>query len=240
MASLAEDERARISILIDHESEKDSHFKQLLSHLLELIGQRELWDALGKNNLLQNIGKLNTIRQAISKGMLLIQSDDAELARNLRRNFDAAMKDIKIDVNWKVNVTTEEWLEEPVIKQRIAKESRQAALNNLEEIKLDKFVGEDLIRAKEEIQRMKNKLGNETMEYQEILSRNEKIKRMQDAFNKGKFIEWGDEIPDDAYFSTSQTPQLIDEYNSTTFSIPRAEALSEDKFPNLSTAQREE
>ena len=69
-AEMAIEQRKEIGTLVDKAGEKDRNFKLLISSLLELISQRDLWDVLLKSDLKQNIQKLRNVKIAITKGII--------------------------------------------------------------------------------------------------------------------------------------------------------------------------
>ena len=64
-------QRMRIGEMIDKERNKDKHFKDLMSVLLDLVSTKEIWTSLENDNLLHNLSKLRMVKEAISKSKSL-------------------------------------------------------------------------------------------------------------------------------------------------------------------------
>ena len=226
IAQLHENQQNQIIKMIEQESERDETTKMVLSTMLDLIANDNLWKSIQEDSLIENVSKLELMRVAVEKGMQIIASRDTSLAQEMKSNFEKAMNEIKPEIGWDDGKSVEEWIEEPAVRRKIIKDLRDKALNDIKMINTTGLNEEELRETKAEMQRIKDKIKNDNAELKDLIAGNNNIEEMKQKVTKriqenvNKAIQAGI----DARIK-QENITIQGQYEITETSVPRAAAL---------------
>ena len=130
-ARIHENQQVQIIKMIEQESERDETTKMVLTTMLDLIANDNLWKNIQDDSLIENVSKLDLMRVAVEKGMQIIASRNTSLAQEMKDKFEEAMEGIKLDIGWNDGQSVDEWIEEPAVKRKIIKDLRDKAQNTI-------------------------------------------------------------------------------------------------------------
>ena len=229
IAKLHENQQIQIIKMIEQESERDETTKMVLSTMLDLIANDNLWKNIQNDSLIENVSKLDLMRVAVEKGMQIIAARNTSLAQEMKDNFDEAMKEIKPEIGWNDGQSVEEWIQEPAVKRKIIKDLRDKALNEIKMINTTGLNEDELRETKLEIQLIKDKIFNDNAEMKDIIAGNNNIEKMKLEVtrkiqeNVDKAIQAGIDAK-----INQENITLYGQYEITETDIPRAAALIDD------------
>ena len=179
IGQLHENQQIQIIKMIEQESERDETTKMVLSTMLDLIANDNLWKSIQNDSLIENISKLDLMRVAVEKGMQIIAARNTSLAQEMKEKFEETMEEIKLDIGWSDGQSVEEWIEEPAVKRKIIKDLREKALNEIKMINTTGLNDEELRDTKAEIQKIKEKITNDSAEMKDLITSNNNIEKMK-------------------------------------------------------------
>lgn len=231
IAKMQDNQQELIIKMIEQESERDETTKMVITSMMDLISQDDLWGSIQKDNLLENVSKLDLMRVAIEKGIQIIAARNTSLAQEMKDNFESAMDEIKLDIGWSDGQSVQEWISEPAVKRKMIKDLREKALLELKNINTVGLNDEELAEAKAEVMELRKRVNNSGAEMKELIEGNNRIgqmkvdiaRKIQENVNRAIKV-----VP------TRKNITITDSYNIENFDIPRPAAL----FSNVNSTIR--
>ena len=185
IAKLHDNQQKLIIKMIEQESERDDTTKMVITSMMDLISQDNLWGSIQNDNLLENVSKLDLMRVAIEKGIQIIAARNTSLAQEMKDNFEEAMDEIKLDIGWSDGQSVQEWIDEPAVQRKIIKDLRDKALEELKNINTVGLDGDELAEAKNEVAELKRRINDSGIKMKELIEGNHRIGQMKaDIANK--------------------------------------------------------
>jgi hypothetical protein len=149
----------------------------------------------------------------------------------MKKNFDAAMDEIKIDIDWNDGQSLEEWKEEPLVQYKLIRDIRKKALENIRQIKLDGLVDTELEESRKELEKLEKEVRNNGIELNDLINSNkniEEIKTRVELKIKNN-VDKAAEIGSAHAQATRNTTSMTIGNKTTSSDFPRPAALSKVK-----------
>ena len=181
IAKLDNEQKNQIVEIID---KQDETTRMLIASVLNLISQKNLWESLTNDTLSDNIGRLNLVRRAINESMKFIQFENSTLAHSLEANFESKLEELKESINWKDGQSLNDWIQEPLVRQKIVRDLRRKALLEIEEINLDAVDGIILEEAQLKINNLRREVNNHNAKIEELMKNKIEIEEMRKEFDQ--------------------------------------------------------
>ena len=181
IAELEEEQRLEINEIVDKQNES---VRLLITALLELVSQDDIWQKLNNDTLSENLEKLRMVRYAMDESLKMIRSENSTLAMNLQHSFETKLDELKEQINWKDDQSMEQWVEEPKVKSKMMRDLRNKALSKINEIKLDGLDAEELEKAQIRLEELKIELNNQDLELMDMMNKKIEVDQLQKKYEK--------------------------------------------------------
>ena len=181
IAELKDEQRLEINEILEKQSETS---RLLVTALLELVGQEDIWKELNNDTLSENLEKLRMVRLAMDESLKMIHSEDTALALNLQHSFEVKLNELKSKINWKEDQSMEQWVEEPKVKSKMMRDLRNNALEQLKEIRLNGLDAEELEKAQARLEQLKIDLNNQDLELLDMMNKKVEIDQLQKKYEE--------------------------------------------------------
>ena len=158
------------------------------------------------------------VRFAINESLKLIESDNATLAMDLQHNFENKFEELRKEINWKNNQTITQWVQEPIVKQKMTRDLRNKALDKIKEIPLDGLNKQELDEITIKLKTLEEEIKNQDIKLGDLMKKRI-VKLKQAEFNKT--------VDESKYLEINEFPIRSD--------MPTAQAFSAAKFPSKPT-----
>ena len=179
ISELKEEQRLEISEILEKQNET---VRLLITSLLELVSQDDIWQKLNNDTLSDNLEKLRMVRYAMDESLKMIRSENSALAMNLQHSFESKLDELKGQINWKEDQSMEQWVEEPKVKSKMMRDLRKKALDKISEIRLDGLDAEELKIAQDKLDKLKIELNNQDLELIEMMNKKLEIDQLQKKY----------------------------------------------------------
>ena len=214
ISTLEDEQREQVSEILDKHGEAQ---RLLITTTLNLVSDEDIWNKLNNNTLAENIEKLQMVRYAINESLKLIKNDNATLALNLQHNFEDKFEELRKEINWKSNQTMSQWVQEPIVKQKITRDLRNKALEKIKEIPLDGLNKQELNEITNKLQILEDEIKSQDIELEDLMKKRVVIDELKSKY---------EEMHSDHMAKIEELKK--EEFNKT---IDESKYLETDKFP---------
>ena len=232
ISTLEDEQREQISEILDKHGEAQ---RLLITTTLNLISDEDIWNKLNNSTLSENIEKLQMVRYAINESLKLIENDNATLALNLQHNFENKFEELRKEINWKSNQTMSQWIQEPIVKQKMTRDLRNKALDRIKEIPLEGLNKQELEDITAKLKILESEIKNQDIELEDLMKKRIVIDDLKIKYEEMhndhmakvdelRKEEFNKTIDESKYFDTAEFPVRSD--------MPTAQALTDEKSIN--------